>query len=302
MQLEQFDENSEQWRRWYQRWRKRTVHPELRNDFFHTINTREKAYWLGFLYADGFLRRNTGGTVYIGIELSRKDEERIDQFCQTLGLNKDKKTYRVRYGAEYVAIRYACKVMSNDLIMHGITFHKSRIIEYPRLSNKESELAFLLGYYDGDGQQNTTRIISGSIRFLQEIKQRFGLPYKILTYTQDKEIHGRKTWGTKHVMSLGAELLCEMMRNYEQSMPRKRWFPCTKEEAAHRTREALTSERIRKRRKKQIQWRAITESKLQKLVWSMPVTHVAKEYNVHYKTVVVKCDKMSIVRPPHNYW
>jgi hypothetical protein len=293
---------TEQLRRWYDKWKKRTVHPSLRIDYFQKIDTKDKAYWLGFLYADGSLTANTGGTVYITIELNKKDEERIDRFCEALCLCEDKKTYRTRHGAENVMISFACKAMSNDLMMHGVSFRKSKIVRYPVLADRELELAFLMGYYDGDGQHKTTRIVSGSVKFLRDIKKRFDLPYKIRRYRHQREIYGIKTMGTKYVMSLGAELFCEMMVNYEYSMPRKRWAPCTKEEAARRTREALTSEKIRKRKERQTQWRAITSAELQNLIYETTITRIAIRFGVHYKTVLEKCNRLGISRPSRNYW
>ena len=43
---------------WFEPWKKYTVHPNLRTYFFDAIDSKEKAYWLGFLYADGFIEKN----------------------------------------------------------------------------------------------------------------------------------------------------------------------------------------------------------------------------------------------------
>jgi hypothetical protein len=175
-------------------------------------------------------------------------------------------------------------------------------VRYPALPRTDLEYAFLLGYYDGDGHRKTSRIISGSIQFLQDVKNRFNLPYKIVKIVQQRKILGRPTKGTKYLMSLGADLLSKVMGSYGGSMPRKRWIPCTKEEAARRTREALTPQKIRKRKEQQTQWRAITRSELQKLVWESPITRIATRYHVHYKTVIKKCNRWQILRDPNEYW
>jgi hypothetical protein len=110
---------------------------------------------------------------------------------------------------------------------------KSKRIRYPRLSNRNLELAFLLGYYDGDGRRHSTRISSGSLRFLEQIKDRFNLPYRIRLETTNGELaDGRKIRGTKCYMCLGPGLLSEMMHKYRHSMLRKRWLPhCSEEQA-----------------------------------------------------------------------
>jgi len=143
------------------------AHPNLKVDYFNSINSKEKAYWLGFLHADGCITRNQHGSIQVRFELSRDSEDVIDRFCLCLGLDKNKKEYRLNNRGEkrFVEIRFACKETSSALVEHGLMFQKSKIVEYPMLPDESLELAFLLGYYDGDGQQGTTRISSGSIRF-----------------------------------------------------------------------------------------------------------------------------------------
>jgi hypothetical protein len=137
--------------------------------------------------------------------------------------------------------------MGDNLIKHGLVYRKSKIISYPRISNRELELAFLLGYYDGDGRQHSTRISSGSIRFLQQIKSRFNLPYTIrLEATKGELADGRKIRGTKCYMCLGPGLFNEMMQNYPHSMPRKRWLPHFSEESARKSANAKARSRSMK--------------------------------------------------------
>lgn len=208
---------------WYKRWKINTGHPNLRIDYFQTIDIKEKAYWLGFLYADGCLTRNQGGTTYIRLELCRNDEDVIDRFCECLRLDKSKKEYGRHEQTKSVEIRFGCKQMVNDLLKQGLMFRKSKIIELPKLLNRSLELAFLLGYYDGDGKQNSTEIASGSIRFLEQVKDRFGLPYKIQMEKREKEIYGRTIKnGTEYRLWLGVNLFNEMLSNFQNSMVRKR--------------------------------------------------------------------------------
>ena len=56
-----------------------------------------------------------------------------------------------------------------DLRREGITFSELRKLY----------LAFLLGYYDGDGTKNTTRITCGSYKFLDQIKTLFSIKNEI---------------------------------------------------------------------------------------------------------------------------
>lgn len=186
--------------------RTNTVHPNLRTKYFLAIDTKEKAYWLGFLFADGCIIRHPR-TIQIQLKLRRADEETIDRFCECLRLEKGKKDYvreREKDGtiSEKIRIRFASREMGRSLLKHGLEFRKSKIIEYPRLPRRHLELAFLLGYYDGDGLQNTTRINSGSVRFLEQVKERFNLPYKIQLNKRKTVFHGREIEGTEYDMCL----------------------------------------------------------------------------------------------------
>jgi hypothetical protein len=208
----------------------------------------------------------------------------------------------VENGKEYTEISSACKEMGNDLIKHGVVFRKSKIIEYPKLLRRKFELAFLLGYYGGAGIQNTTIILSGNKRFLEQVKDRFNLPYRIQLVKHVSEIHGRKVEGREYSMCLGAELFNELMENHSNSMPRKRWFPCDPKEKARRAAEANTSEMKRIRKELQRNWRAITKDELEKMVWQIPSERIATIYGVTGKAVEKRCRKLRVFKPKRGYW
>lgn len=289
--------------RWYEQWKRCTVHPDLKVDYFHNVDNREKAYWLGVLYSDGCISKHRT-SIQIQIELGREDEYLIDRFCECVGLDKTRKKHRIREtGTESVTICFICKEMGKDLLEHGLKPKKSRSIEYPKsLGTRDLELAFLLGYYDGDGAHHTTRITSGSIRFLEQVRRRFNLTYKIRREVGGGEIRGRKIRGTRYRMFLGAELFNEMMENYNGSMPRKRWFPCDSKERLRRSAEACTSEMNHERKDQQVSWRAITENELGRMVWEMPLARIADMYGVSATSVAKKCEKCDTARPSRGYW
>jgi hypothetical protein len=310
------DDNEGKWERggelsfvrWYKRWKKATVHPNLRIDYFEKIDTKQKAYWLGFLCADGYLvRTGRKGEPQIGILLSRKDETQIDRFCEHLGLDISRKYYKTIEGTERVGILFRCQKMSNDLMNHGLTIRKSKTIQYPVTSmpKRDLELAFILGYYDGDGIKDRTIITSGSKRFLQQIKNRFNLKYNVREDSGIRQIGDRTIVGTKYLMSLGPELFNNLMKCYSDSMPRKRRVFCDSKERARRCAEAHTPDKIRKRNTLLREWRSITKEELEKLVQEMPFRQIAIRYNlspVNVSTVSKKCRKFGIQIPRKGHW
>lgn len=71
-------------------------------------------------------------------------------------------------------------------------------------------MAFLLGYFDGDGTLGTSRITSGSKKFLLQIYKKFDIKNKIYSYRGN------------HKLYLGAELFNEMLDNFQESFFKKR--------------------------------------------------------------------------------
>jgi hypothetical protein len=218
--------------------------------FFKVIDILEKAYWLGFLNADGEVKKFYRGRPWylISIELSVKDRDQLVRFCKALGLNPLKsikervriKKYREEWRHYRMAyIRFRCKPMVGDLLNLGFSSSNSLRKTIPTIFNqfrhngnkgpsrRELLLAWLIGYYDGDGIYNTTRISSSSKDFLEKIRWKFNIRYKVKKhYDSDKQfslegvISKRPHW----TLSLGMSLFKEMIQNYENSMPRKRNF------------------------------------------------------------------------------
>jgi len=62
----------------------------------------------------------------------------------------------------------------------GVTPQKTFQISLPALGSKDLNLVFLLGFFDGDGIEGTTRLRSGNKQFLEEIKEFYKLNFEVL--------------------------------------------------------------------------------------------------------------------------
>lgn len=146
-------------------------HPKIDIHYFKQIDTQKKAYWLGFLFADGFIKTDKGIPYRIGIDAGIKDHWIIARFISDIGLNpKYIQDLKNRWRMSLI-----CRDIIRDLIKHGLIpgKKKSNNINFPRLNSRELDLAFLLGYFDGDGTQKTSKITSGSKIFLEQINNFF---------------------------------------------------------------------------------------------------------------------------------
>lgn len=152
----------------------------VNENIFEIINTEEKAYWLGFMFADGCVNRTSDR-----IELSLKEDDynHIQNFKSFLEsehvIGKKSKTIN---GKTYISYRLGItnKKLKQDLIRHGCVPNKTKILRFPTLE-KELVKHFIRGYVDGDGcitSHCTSKVsleILGTKEFLIEILKFYNL-------------------------------------------------------------------------------------------------------------------------------
>lgn len=119
--------------------------------YFDIIDTQDKAYWLGYIYADGYI---TSNMKYFGISLSRKDEYILYNLNEDLSSTYKIKRYDVKsgykVGCEYSRLLICNPTLVNGLCNNGVLPHKTDILMPPNL-NDDLIRHFIRGYFDGDG-------------------------------------------------------------------------------------------------------------------------------------------------------
>lgn len=152
--------------------------PRLNQNVFDCIDTEEKAYWLGFLFADG----NISSDGYrIEVRLSIKDINHLEKFRKFLDLKNSIRS-GICNGNGYCHLSVRNKHMWNQLNSKGCVPRKTLILEFPKLSvfqNKSLVYDFIRGYVDGDGclftakyKYNVTQInMAGTKKFLLQVKK-----------------------------------------------------------------------------------------------------------------------------------
>lgn len=119
-------------------------------DFFHHIDTEQKAYWLGFILADGYLtpRSNT-----VGIELKSTEIGHLEKFKRDIKATNPIRIYKKdsTFGEqETCRIELSKKETLLDLIKLGLTNNKSYDGRLPQISlNLKHHV--IRGYFDGNG-------------------------------------------------------------------------------------------------------------------------------------------------------
>lgn len=129
-------------------------------DYFSKIDTSDKAYWLGFLYADGsinrFYKNEKLKSMTLELGLAYKDREHLEKFKNCLESNIPifEKTNKLN-GEEYKSVRIQLNntKICYDLCDLGCTPNKTFDVKFPTFDivPKEFMRDFIRGFFDGDG-------------------------------------------------------------------------------------------------------------------------------------------------------
>lgn len=119
---------------------------QLNEKYFDKIDSQEKAYILGFLYADGYNNEDTG---FVKIEIHNDDVEVLNfikkQIESTAVLNQ--------YSYNVKRLNLNSKYLSICLAKLGCHQAKTFTLRFPTENQVPKELLrhFIRGYFDGDG-------------------------------------------------------------------------------------------------------------------------------------------------------
>lgn len=131
-------------------------------NFFDSIDTEEKAYWLGFIMADGSTRTNKKGKPsQMSIEISKKDIEILHAFKNSINSNhkiieRKRKTITGK-DSEFCSVIISSQHLTSKLVGYGVIPNKTYygfINEETFKNNEELIFHYLRGYSDGDGTIN----------------------------------------------------------------------------------------------------------------------------------------------------
>lgn len=163
---------------------------KLNEDYFEIIDTEHKAYWLGFLYADGCISKNNSS---IELTLKYSDKYHLERFKQDIesdteitdGYRQCKISTNPEKQLRYARFVITSLKMKNDLIKLGCFSAKSLILKFPSIEQVPNHLIthFIRGYFDGDGcisidKSKTLSIafqVTGTYDVLKNIKDYFSI-------------------------------------------------------------------------------------------------------------------------------
>lgn len=176
-------------------------------NFFHIIDNEEKAYWLGFMCADGYISKTIDESYEVGIELQIGNIDHLKKFNKSikgnveigirerqLGFKNREKNYKFY---KQCSIRLYSKQMVNDLYNNGCVYNKSDKLKLSKISD-DLFFHYLRGYFDGNGsvlrQTNRKRnyirfnFTTASYDFVTELRELLYNKYNITSYIVKEKI------------------------------------------------------------------------------------------------------------------
>lgn len=145
----------------------------LDEEFFSTIDSEEKAYILGFLFADGYLESNER---VVTLNVSKKDIDVIYKIKDSMHCENE---IRQSSTKNCVRLYMASIKLVSDLKKLGFDRNKSLTISFPDISDGLIR-HFIRGFFDGDGHVGKRQcvLVIGSEKFFNDfnhiIEKEFG--------------------------------------------------------------------------------------------------------------------------------
>lgn len=164
-----------------------TKYLTLNDNFFEKIDTKDKAYILGWIASDGSIQKNS-----VVINIHEKDRECLekirDHFCGELPIKVYAEYSDSGDKTLFVSLTINSKTIVNDVCKHlQITpGKKAEHVKFPDAIPNELKIHFIRGYFDGDGSINSplkskkrfpvASISSLSVSMKKSIKEEINIP------------------------------------------------------------------------------------------------------------------------------
>ena len=155
----------------------RLYSPNLVEDYFNTIDSQLKAYFLGLIITDGCIYSKNGRTPSVSLTLQKNDAYLIDRFIKEIHSNKVVTTD----GRGCCEVAINSSKMVSDLHKYGVQERKSLQAIFPSNLPIDYYPSLLRGIIDGDGSisfyarkgrkchTKAIRLCSGNEKFLLDI-------------------------------------------------------------------------------------------------------------------------------------
>lgn len=147
---------------------------KIDDQFFDIIDSHEKAYLLGFIFADGCVRvqkRKNTESYQFRLKIHLKDKIIVEALK-----NLTNTDYPIKLKDNMCSISITNRLFVTNLILKGCVPRKTKILKYPNI-DPIYDNSFILGYFDGDGSISISKKewfnfnLLGTEDFLSSVKE-----------------------------------------------------------------------------------------------------------------------------------
>lgn len=181
--------------------------------YFETIDTTEKAYFLGFLYADG---TNTG--VSLQLALMEEDSYILERLKNAIKYTGPLRTYSHKIGKPQTRLEIVRLKLVADIEKLGVRRNKTFNLQFPDFLPEDLIPHFIRGYFDGDGcitkdNRSFTITFTGFIDMLRVVEKHLLQIMVTITKGSYAKRHKEKNDGI-YTIYFGTNLSTLMFFNY----------------------------------------------------------------------------------------
>ena len=164
---------------------------KVNDEYFSTIGINQ-AWLMGFIAADGTIRKDRNS---IKIGLSSVDREILEKIKEELNIERDILDYITNNGFNVSELNWTSEKHKDFLAKYNIVNNKTYLpMTVPDFNSKDLTLAFILGYFDGDGSITVStekylrfKIVSHRDEILKSIASKLKEIYNDLSYSLSKD-------------------------------------------------------------------------------------------------------------------
>lgn len=124
---------------------------EVDEQFFNEIDTEEKAYILGFIYADGCNFKSKANQKILKITQLEQDIDILQKIQIAMKSNHILGKEIQENGKEKYILTITSNNISDVLYNKGVVYNKSLVLKFPTFLQTDLLHHFVRGYFDGDG-------------------------------------------------------------------------------------------------------------------------------------------------------
>lgn len=207
----------------------------LNENYFKQIDTHSKAFFLGFICADGCIYRRNGHQGMLSIGIKDTDIEILNQFKQDIQTEKPIAFVRQSEITTMAILQLTSNILVEDLLKIGVGVRKTFDLSIKEVITnipKQFIPSFILGYFDGDGSidiPNNNTIckshvrIAGPISTLNDFQQILNLFEIETTITRDKRNYKEPFGSLELTNTTNKYLFLKLIYSfYDNSLSRKK--------------------------------------------------------------------------------